>query len=158
MGELFKWDRHSFNVADSSSFARTIEESMRFTKQNPFQSYKALSCKRLSGEFLDHAYRSTEQFAALILAQYIEQLAISDSTLNTRPSSVYLDAHCTRQCSGGVSAAPLRRVADAHSTRSWSGQHLAPRPTLQSRKQWRWARRLEKLGTGKAMNLEGIKL
>ena len=31
----------SFNVADSSSFARMLEESMRFAKQNPFQSYKA---------------------------------------------------------------------------------------------------------------------
>ena len=28
----------SFNVADSSSFARMLEESMRFAKQNPFQS------------------------------------------------------------------------------------------------------------------------
>ena len=58
----------SFNVADSSSFARTIEESMRFIKQNPFQSHKVPSRKRLSGELLDQAYRSTEHLAALIPA------------------------------------------------------------------------------------------
>ena len=31
----------SFNVVDSSNFARTKEVSMRFAKQNSFQSYKA---------------------------------------------------------------------------------------------------------------------
>ena len=51
----------SFNVADSSSFARMTEESMRFAKQNPFQSYKAPSCKRLSGGLFVQTYRSTEQ-------------------------------------------------------------------------------------------------
>ena len=44
------------------------EESMRFAKQNPFQSNKAPYCKVLSGELLDKACRSTEQLAALILA------------------------------------------------------------------------------------------
>ena len=58
----------SFNVADSSSFARMLEESMRFAKQNPFQSYKAPSRKRLSGELLDQAYKSTQQLVAPILA------------------------------------------------------------------------------------------
>ena len=58
----------SFNIADSSSFARMIQESMRFAKQNPFQRYNAPSRKRFSGELLDQAYRSTEQFAAPILA------------------------------------------------------------------------------------------
>ena len=56
----------SFNFTDSSSFARMIEESMRFAKQNPFQSYKALSSKQLSRELLDQAYRSTEPLAAPI--------------------------------------------------------------------------------------------
>ena len=65
----------SFNVADSSSFARTIEESMRFIKQNPFQSHKVPSRKRLSGELLDQAYRSTEQLAAPILAAAKEFVA-----------------------------------------------------------------------------------
>ena len=45
-----------------------LEESMRFAKQNTFQSYKAPSCKRLSWELLDQAYKSTEQRAAPILA------------------------------------------------------------------------------------------
>ena len=36
----------SFNVSDSSSFERIMEESMRFTKQNHFPSYKAPSRKR----------------------------------------------------------------------------------------------------------------
>ena len=41
---------------------------MRFAKQNAFQSYKAPSSKRLSGELLDQAYKSTEQLVAPILA------------------------------------------------------------------------------------------
>ena len=65
---LFYESGISFNVADSSSFARMIEENMRFAKQNPFQSYKAPSRKRLSGELLDQAYKSTEQLVAPILA------------------------------------------------------------------------------------------
>ena len=58
----------SFNVADSSSFACMLEENMRFAKQNPFQSYKTPARKRLSGELLDQAYKSTEQRVAPILA------------------------------------------------------------------------------------------
>ena len=58
----------SFNVADSSSFARMIEENMRFAKQNPFQSYKAPSLKQLSKELLDQADKSTEQLVVPILA------------------------------------------------------------------------------------------
>ena len=58
----------SFNVSDSSSFARTIEEGIRLAKPNPFQSYKAHARKRLSGELLDEAYKSTEQLAAPTLA------------------------------------------------------------------------------------------
>ena len=41
---------------------------MRFAKQNPFQSYKASSRKRLYGKLLDQAYKSTEQLVAPILA------------------------------------------------------------------------------------------
>ena len=37
-------------------------------QKNPFQNYKALSRKQLSGELLYPAYRSTEQLAAPILA------------------------------------------------------------------------------------------
>ena len=51
----------SFNVADSSSFARMIEENMRFAKQNPFQSYKAPSLILSSGKLLNQADKSTEQ-------------------------------------------------------------------------------------------------
>ena len=58
----------SFNIADPSSFARMIEESIRFVKQNPFQSYKDPSRKGLSGELLDEPYRSTDQLAAPIHA------------------------------------------------------------------------------------------
>ena len=41
---------------------------MRLAKHNPFQRFEAPSCKLLSGELLDQAYKSTEQFAALNLA------------------------------------------------------------------------------------------
>jgi len=58
----------SFNVANSSSFGRMIAESMKFAKQNPFQSYKPPSRKRLCGELLDQAYKSTEQLVAPLLA------------------------------------------------------------------------------------------
>ena len=58
----------SFNAADSSSLERMIEESMRFAKQNPLQSYQTPSRKRSSGELLDQADKSTEQLVAPILA------------------------------------------------------------------------------------------
>ena len=58
----------TFDVADSSNFARTTEESMRFAQQNQFQIYNAPSRQRLSGELLDQAYRSNEQLADPILA------------------------------------------------------------------------------------------
>ena len=72
------------HVAGSSSFACMIEESMRFAKQNPFQSYKAPSRKRLSRELLDQAYISTELLAAPILATIVllkslDLLAISEN-------------------------------------------------------------------------------
>ena len=44
------------------------EKSMRFAKQNLFQSYKSPSRKLLFGELLDQAYKSTEQLVAPILA------------------------------------------------------------------------------------------
>ena len=56
------------NIANSSSFGRMIEESMKFAKQNPIQSYKAPSRKKLSGELLDQAYKSTEQLVAPLVA------------------------------------------------------------------------------------------
>ena len=39
---------NSYNVADLFNFARIIQENIRFAKQNPFQSCKASSRKRLS--------------------------------------------------------------------------------------------------------------
>ena len=41
---------------------------MRFAKQNAFQSYKAPSSKRLSGELPDQADKSAEQLVGPILA------------------------------------------------------------------------------------------
>ena len=88
IASLFYENCITFNVADSSSFAgrRTgmIEESLRFAKQNPFQSYKAPSRKRLSRELLDQAYISTELLAAPILATIVllkslDLLAISEN-------------------------------------------------------------------------------
>ena len=49
IASFFYDDCVSVNIADSSSFARMIEESMRLAKQNPCQRYKAPSRKRLSG-------------------------------------------------------------------------------------------------------------
>ena len=119
----------SFNVADSSSFARTIEESMRFIKQNPFQSHKVPSRKRLSGELLDQAYRSTEQLAAPILAVAKKSDCLNlvanghlGPSLNMRPSSVILHAHGTRWHSGRDSATLGWGLKHAHSERSRSGQ------------------------------------
>jgi hypothetical protein len=42
----------SFNVADSPSFGRMIDESMKFAKQNPLQSYKTPSRKNYLGSSL----------------------------------------------------------------------------------------------------------
>ena len=58
----------AFNIAASSSFALMIEESMKFARQNPLQSYKVPHRHKFSGELLDKAYESTEKFGAPILA------------------------------------------------------------------------------------------
>ena len=68
----------SFNIADSSSFVHMIENSMRFSKKNPFQSYKAPSHKQLSRELLDPTYRSNEQLQFLLLLKSLDLLTISE--------------------------------------------------------------------------------
>ena len=50
------------------SFALMIEESMKFARQNPLQSYKVPHSHKFSGELLDKAYESTEKLVAPILA------------------------------------------------------------------------------------------
>ena len=52
----------SFNVADSPSFGRMIDKSMKFAKQNPLQSYKTPSRKKLSGELLDQACKVRQEW------------------------------------------------------------------------------------------------
>ena len=47
---------------------KETRESMRFAKQNSFQSYKAASTNDYLGSLLTKAYRSTEQHSAPILA------------------------------------------------------------------------------------------
>ena len=42
----------SFNIADSSSFARMIQESMRFAKQNPFKATMPLPANDYLGSSL----------------------------------------------------------------------------------------------------------
>ena len=62
---LLLWELYFLKFCWIIFFARIIEESTRFAKQNPFQSYKALFLK-LSGELLDQVYKSTEQLVAPI--------------------------------------------------------------------------------------------
>ena len=62
------------NFADSSSFARMIEESMIFAKQNPFQSYKPIPTNNYLGSFLT---KHSGQLSNLQL-KVLEQLAISE--------------------------------------------------------------------------------
>ena len=57
----------AFNTAASSSFALMTEESMKFTRQNPLQSYTVHHLHKFSGELLDKAYESTEKLVAPIL-------------------------------------------------------------------------------------------
>ena len=91
----------NFNAADSSSFACMIEGSIRFAKQNPFQSCKAPSLKQLSVELLDQAYRSTEQLAALILATCLHWQGLAASAACLCHLSVML--HVTyANCAGCV--------------------------------------------------------
>jgi hypothetical protein len=45
-----------------------IEESMKFARQHPLQSYKVPDRHKFSGEVLDKAYESTEKLVAPILA------------------------------------------------------------------------------------------
>ena len=58
----------AFTVANSSSFALMIEESIKFAKQNPLQSYKTPHRKLLAGDLLDRAYTSTEKIVAPVIA------------------------------------------------------------------------------------------
>ena len=58
----------AFNTAGSASFALMIEESMKFARQYPVQSYKVPNRHKFSGELLDKAYESTEKLVAPILA------------------------------------------------------------------------------------------
>ena len=58
----------AFDTAASSSFALMMEESMKFARQNPLQSYKVPHRLKFSGELLDNAYESTEKLVAPILA------------------------------------------------------------------------------------------
>jgi hypothetical protein len=58
----------AFNTAGSASFALMIEESMKFARQYPLQSYKVPNRHKFSGELLDKAYESTEKLVAPILA------------------------------------------------------------------------------------------
>ena len=88
---LFYENGISFNVADSSSFARMIGESMRFAKQNPFHSYKAPSFKRVSAQLLDQAYKSTEQSvntlspcSILVLSETLRKSLIHEQTSRNR--------------------------------------------------------------------------
>ena len=60
------------------TFAHMTEKSMRFAKQNLFQSYKAPSHKQLSRKLLDQAYRSTEQLKFLLLLKSLDLLTISE--------------------------------------------------------------------------------
>ena len=57
----------AFNTAASLSFALMIEESMKFARQNPLQSYKVPHQLKILGELLDNSYESTEKLFALIL-------------------------------------------------------------------------------------------
>ena len=149
----------SFNVADSSRFARIKEERMRLAKHNPFQRFEAPSCKLLSGELLDQAYKSTEQFAALNLAistiskLWVQQCLRMDGTtlsvdkfvivvsqslsnwpsLNTRPWSNNLCTHCRKLRLGRdkVRVRPEAQRGEALGPAQWLSQRLsAPQPTL----------------------------
>ena len=68
IASFFHGNSISFNVADSSSFARTIEESMRFAKQNTFQPLPAKHTGQLSNL----------QIRFLLLLKNLEQLEISE--------------------------------------------------------------------------------
>ena len=59
-----------FNVADSSSFANIVEESMRFAKQNTDQIYKtpsgpSLKLERLSARLGSSLTKNTSQLSNL---------------------------------------------------------------------------------------------
>ena len=91
-----------------------LDKSVKFSKQNPFQSYKAPFSKRLSRALLDQAYRSTEQIAAPILA--IEHQAMICSLTCTRHRAVQRRRLCN------IAVVRRWRLAHTHSTRSRSGQ------------------------------------
>ena len=109
-----------------SSFARMIEESMRFAKHNPLQSHGARSRKRISGELLDQACKSTEELVALILATIMSGATIPSDVRGTirccgfaKPQRLAISERWVTTCSLSCTlqkAAPRRAVAHAHRT------------------------------------------
>ena len=59
IASFFDQNDISYNVADSSSFACMIEKGIKYAKQNPLQSYTALSENGYQ-DLLDQAYKSIE--------------------------------------------------------------------------------------------------
>ena len=56
------------NTAAFSSFALLIDDSMKFARQIPLQSYKARHRLKFWRKLLDNVYESTEKLVAGILA------------------------------------------------------------------------------------------
>ena len=70
----------SFNVADSSSFARVVEESMRFANRNPFKVTNPLPANdRLGSSLTKHTGQlSNLQLQFLLLLERLYVLAIPE--------------------------------------------------------------------------------
>ena len=56
----------AFNVADSTSFFSIIDENIKFAKQDPLQSYKTPTRKKLSGELLDQEHANKKLSGELL--------------------------------------------------------------------------------------------
>ena len=55
----------SCNVQNCATSGHCLEESMKFTRQNPLQSYKVPHQLKFLAELLDNSYEFTEKLVAL---------------------------------------------------------------------------------------------
>ena len=63
-----------FNVAAASSFALMIDESIKFAKQNPLQSYKVPHRLKLPGKFEATMHMSQQKNLSLLSLQLLKNM------------------------------------------------------------------------------------
>ena len=85
----------AFYSVASLSFALIIEErleSIKFTRQNPLQSYRVPHQFKFLGKLLDNAYESTKKLALILAVAYGENISSDEVYVGTTLVSQALSA------------------------------------------------------------------